>query len=117
MDIYYIEALCVASALAWVCSFASRGSKIALFTDSLNSVDLYNSLRAPHQHYNDLIKYFVELVMDSDVHARVFHVPGEQNTIADALSRGLFSIIRDQAPTLNIRPFIPPPFELGASSQ
>ena len=43
--IFYFEALCVLSALNHVKMFAPPGSKVLIYTDNANCVDIFRSLR------------------------------------------------------------------------
>jgi hypothetical protein len=105
--IFYFETLCVVSALHHVQSKAPRGSKILIYTDNANSVDVFRSLRCLPP-YNRLLKTAVDILIKNDFSLRVLHVPGEQNIIADALSRVRFLVALQHEPCLNFFNFNPP---------
>ena len=114
-DIFFNEALAVVSALSWTTTLTSPPRRILIHTDSMNTVDIFHSLSAKSE-YNTILLFAVEILMDCNVDLRVIHIPGERNTIADALSRSLFDVAYTLAPNLRIHPFTPPRDELGANA-
>ena len=88
--IFYFEALCVLCALRNACDRASALGRFVLYTDNHNTVDIFSSLRAMPA-YNILLREAINLLTSEDHDMRVLHVPGEENAIADALSRGDFT--------------------------
>ena len=105
--IFYYETLCVVSALVNVASRAPHGSKILIYTDNLNSVDIFRSLHCLPS-YNHLLRLAMDVLIENDFSLRVLHVPGEDNIIADALSRVHFSVALQIEPYLNLHTFNPP---------
>ena len=105
--IFYFETLSVISALDNVQAKAPRNSKILIYTDNMNTVDIFRSLHCLPA-YNHLLRHAVDILLKNDYSLRVLHVPGEQNVIADALSRVLFSIALDLEPQLKLFTFNPP---------
>jgi len=83
--IFFLEALSVLSGLQQVCSELRGHQCILLYTDNLNTVDIFSSLRCLPD-YNEILKKSIDLRLDSHADVRVLHVPGEQNQVADALS-------------------------------
>lgn len=108
--IFYFETLSVLSALVDVQTKAPRGSKILIYTDNSNTVDIFRSLRCLPA-YNQLLKATVDILIDNDFSLRVLHVPGEENVVADALSRVRFSVALDREPELKLFAFQPPGME------
>jgi hypothetical protein len=104
--IFYLEALCVLNALIHASHMSQGRSKVLLYTDNQNSVDIFASLRCLPP-FNSLIKHSVEIRIDSDIDLRVLHVPGAENQVADALSRSDFTRALDICPGLSISPFEP----------
>ena len=88
--IFYYEALCVLCVLEHALSLLSSPSRIAIYTDNSNTVDIFNSLRCLPA-YNDILKWSACILLATDHQLRVFHVPGQNNSIADALSRQSFA--------------------------
>jgi hypothetical protein len=105
--IFYFETLSVLSALVHVQTKAPKGSKILIYTDNTNTVDIFRSLRCLPP-YNHLLKTAVDVIIQNDFSLRDLHIPGEQNIVADALSRVQFSIALRHEPFLKMIPFNPP---------
>ena len=105
--IFYFESLCVLSALVHAQSKARRGSKILIYTDNANTVDIFRSFRCLPP-YNHLLKAAVDVLILNDFSLRVLHVPGEENIVADALSRVQFSVALANEPDLKLFTFHPP---------
>ena len=96
--IFYFETLCVLSALHHVQNIAPRGSQILIYTNNANSVDIFQSLGCLPS-YNHLLKSAIDILIENDYSLRVLHVPGEENIVADALSRVHFSVALRIEPT------------------
>lgn len=88
--IFYFEALCVLCALLNACNRSPGSGRFIIYTDNLNTVDIFSSLSALPA-YNILLREAVDLLMAGRHDLRVLHVPGEDNAIADALSRAEFT--------------------------
>lgn len=86
MFIYYYEAVAVLAALDWYSKWEVPPCHLLIFSDSFNVVDLFNSLSGDGP-YNDILKMAVEILMETGISLRVLHVPGVENTEADAISR------------------------------
>lgn len=115
--IFFLEALAVLSVLHYVAdNVRPLPRRIAIFCDNTNTVDMFNSLCAT-PNYNPILLDAVNLSLDYDFMFRVFHVPGVENTVADALSRGNIDIALQHSPMLNITTFEPPRFTLGPSKK
>jgi hypothetical protein len=114
--IFYYEALCVLSALEHASSLCSSPSRIAIYTDNSNTVDIFSSLRCLPA-YNEILKQSANILLATDHQLRVFHVPGHDNSIADAISRQSFAKAIVARPDLQIHPFEPPQMTLGATKK
>jgi hypothetical protein len=115
--IFYFEALAVASAISTLCDTAISGSKIVVYTDSMNTVDIFHSLRC-RSEFNPLLRHCVDIFLHKQFDVRVLHIPGEKNVIADAISRREFNKALNLVPGLHITTFQPPQFEpLGATQK
>ena len=113
-NIFWYEALTVLAALDWAVSLPEHFARIAIFTDNLNTVQMFDSLRS-REPYLDILLSACETLIAHKVDLRVWHIPGEQNIIADALSRQLFSVVAQYLPSLRISSFQPPRFTSGSA--
>jgi hypothetical protein len=111
--IFYFEALCVLCALRDVQHRAQKGARVVIYTDNMNTVQIFNSL-ACLPTYNHLLRRSVDILLASNIDLRVLHVSGENNETADALSRCQFMSALNMTPELLISPFKPPQWTLGA---
>ncbi|PPQ85183.1 hypothetical protein CVT25_004190 [Psilocybe cyanescens] len=114
-NIFYYEALCVLCALLKSDIIVPEAMRVVLYTDSFNTVQIFNSMAALPE-YNEILKMAVNHVLKNangnespaQVDLRVVHIPGRKNIVADALSRGLFYVAIDEVPSLRIHDFSPP---------
>ena len=118
--IFYFEAMSVLSAIIYSTSLGIPLKKLVIYTDNLNTVQMFNSLSALPA-YNDILKAAVDHLLSdlsTPIQLRVLHVSGEDNTIADALSRGRLHTVVDNIPNIVIKLFSPPRFrrESGAAT-
>ena len=107
--IFYFEALSVLSAIIYSTSLGIPLKKLLIYTNNLNTVQMFNSLSALPA-YNDILKAAVDHLLSDlfiPIQLRVLHVPGECNTIADALSRGHLHNVVDNVPDIVINLFYP----------
>ena len=75
--------------------------------DNFTTVVMFNSLRALPE-YNCILKAAVNLLLEGKKHQlRVLHIAGEDNSVADALSRGNYMRALSLQPSLTIRSFEP----------
>ena len=108
--IIYFEALSILSAIIHSTSFGFPINRLTIYTDNLNTVQMFNSLSALPA-YNKILKSAVNyLIMDVENHIqlRVVHVPGHDNIITDALSRGELHVVVNNIPNIVINTFSPP---------
>jgi hypothetical protein len=111
--IFFFEALTVLSALSHVCeSVSPKPHRLAILTDSSNTFDMFNTLHALPA-YNPILISATDLLLASGIQLRVFHIPREENKVADALSRLDVGGARQLQPNLAITNFLPPRFTLG----
>jgi hypothetical protein len=108
--IFYFEALAVTCAILDECHSLPR---IVIYSDNQNTVDIWHSLKAISP-YNQLLILGIDKLISSKIDARVLHVPGVDNTVADALSRYNNELALRLAPGLQIFTFQPPRDTLGA---
>ncbi|KIJ32474.1 hypothetical protein M422DRAFT_184433, partial [Sphaerobolus stellatus SS14] len=111
-NILFYEALTVASAIAWAAALTSPPRRLLVYTDSLDTVEMFHSLRAK-DGYNELLLFAVELLMQKRISLQVCHIASSNNTVADTISRGLFSLAHQLVPSIRIGTFEPPRLALG----
>ena len=73
--IFFYEALAIASAVLWASGLEPRIKWLLIYTDSLNCVDMFNTLSAK-EGYNNILLFVVRILMSSKISLRVFHIPG-----------------------------------------
>jgi hypothetical protein len=115
--IFFYEALAVLSALHK--SFAlttPHPRRVVVYCDNTNTVDMFNTLHAKPE-YNPILLTAVGQVLGTHSSFRVFHIPGEQNVVSDALSRHHYGTAVSAAPGITTLPFEPPQLTSGAAAQ
>ncbi|KAJ6514293.1 hypothetical protein C8R47DRAFT_1282131 [Mycena vitilis] len=116
LKIFFYEALCVCAAIHHASTILPRGSRLTVYTDSSNTVDIFNSLKALPS-YNDILKSAIDVQLAHDIELRVLHVPGDLNKVADAISRWRNLLAAQLVPGLTIHPFSAPLDALWAATQ
>jgi hypothetical protein len=108
--IFFYEALAICSAFYLGAKYGC--DRIAVYSDNTNAVDMYSSLRAKRV-YNSILLCAVDFTIETSITTKVYYVPGNQNVIADYLSRFLNANALRLAPNLDIQVFQPPRDALG----
>jgi len=109
--IFYWEAVAVTCAL--LCPTTRQSSRLVVYTDNLNTVDIWHSLKASAP-YNSALMIALDCIIPNKIDTRVLHVPGIDNTVADALSRFNNSLALRLVPGLSLGLFETPRELLGA---
>ncbi|KAF8835231.1 hypothetical protein BDN67DRAFT_476349 [Paxillus ammoniavirescens] len=115
-SIFFFEALAVCSVIHHVASMPSPPRRLAIYSDSTNTVDLFNSLRASHP-YNNILISAIDVLLHNQIDFRVIHIDGSKNHVADALSHFNNAAAESHAPGIIINHFQPPRDALGASQK
>jgi len=89
--IYYVEALCVLAATSHCCAIMSPAQKLLVYTDNMNVVDIFSSLRC-HPEFNNILRDAISTRVKADIDMRVLHVAGDMNGVADTISRQNFTL-------------------------
>ena len=113
--IFFFEALAIVSVVDATCRLPSVPSRLLIFSDNTNSVDIFHSLRSLPP-YNGLLKHTVSLLLTHGISLRVVHIPGVDNGVADSLSRFENDRALSLCPGLSISDFQPPREALGQQS-
>lgn len=112
--IFYWEALAVLASFDWLLNYLSHIPKrVVIHWDNTNSVNLFSSFRVSST-YNPILITLVDLLESYGSQLQVVHIPGANNSVADALSRFHNDIALSIVPDLIIGPFEPPRLSLGA---
>ena len=119
--IFWFEALAICSAIhhaanIWARDFSPKLDCLLVHTDSMNSVHMFNSLHAKPA-YNSILVSSINARISSFLDVHVYHMPGDNNSIADAISHKNFSLACRLSPNLTILSFTPPQDALGAFLQ
>ena len=110
--IFYFEALAVVSAVDAATRLASVPSRLLIFSDNTNTVNMFHSLRCLPP-YNSLLKFTVSILIKYGISLRVLYVPGVDNSIADSLSRFDNAKAIGLCPHMSISNFQPPRLAMG----
>lgn len=102
-NILYLEALCICWAVHHAHNQGHQG-KLLIFTDSDNSYNIFNTLRAK-PIYNEIVKSTVDILSRRTFDLRVAWIDGRSNIVADALSRWKIDTAIAACPNLRIDPF------------
>jgi len=105
--IYYFEALCVVSTLNHIATHHPHASKVIIYTDNLNTIHIFSSLRC-HPEINHLLLYTANILSSQNIDLRVLHVPGDDNVIVDAISCMGISTVINIIPDFKLGYFQPP---------
>src|SRR6266436_1835335 len=106
-NIFLNEAIAILAAIHWSTLLHPTPHRLAIHTDSSNSFNIFNSLRASDP-YNSILMSAASIRIDYGINLHIFFIEGKQNTIADALSRRSFDFVRNLVPNVSIRRFTPP---------
>ena len=77
--------------------------RIGLLSDNMNTVSIFRSLRAS-PIYNPILISAIDILIANGVEHRIDHIPGEDNSVADALSRGQLDLARAHARKHSLTP-------------
>ena len=105
-QITFYEALAVLSVLEEAHLRYPPESKILIYTNNFSTVAMFNSFKSLPE-YNCILKAAVNILVSSAFRLRVLHIAGDENDVADALSRSEFMRALRLHPGLTIRAFEP----------
>jgi hypothetical protein len=87
--------------------------RLVVFTDNQNTVDIWHSLKAAAP-YNSTLIIAIDWLIKQKTDARVLHIPGVENVVADALSRFNNLLVLRLVPGIKLGLFETPRAMLGA---
>jgi hypothetical protein len=114
--IFYFEALTVCAIVHAATRLTPVPRRLAIYSDNTNTVNIFQSLRCKPP-YNEILKSTVSAMIDYHIDLRVLHVPGDENFIADSLSRFKNLQAMSACPRLIISPFQPPRLTMGSAKK
>lgn len=108
IDIFFLELVAIMSAVHHIATFPSPPKRLLIFTDSLDSVSVFNSLHTSESIHNAPLLGVASLILRTGIDLRVRHIEGKNNIRADLLSRLLFNDFSLQFPSNRVCRFDPP---------
>jgi hypothetical protein len=108
VDIFFLELVAILSALNHITSLSNPPRRLLVYTDSLDSVGAFNSLRVSESVHNGPLLGAAQLILTSGMDLRVRHIQGKLNVRADMLSRLLVEEYHHAFPFDRVRVFTPP---------
>jgi len=108
IDIFFLELIAILSAIHHVASLPKPPRRLLLFTDSLDSVGVLNTLSTSEALHTAPLLGIAEIILCSGIDLRVQHIAGSKNVRADMLSRLLLDDYRRQYPSDRVRTLVPP---------
>ncbi|KAJ3831478.1 hypothetical protein F5878DRAFT_76884 [Lentinula raphanica] len=79
VDIFFLELVAIMSAVAFAAQLRSPPKHILLYSDSLDSVDAFNSLAVRNSSHNAPLFAVSAIVLHTGFDVRVRHIPGHEN--------------------------------------
>ena len=108
IDIFFLELVAILSAVHHVALFSCPPRKVLLWTDSLNSVAAYSSLRAAEPIHNSVLLALAGILLQTGIDLWVCHIAGKENVRADLLSRLMIDEYYRRFPAERVHLFSPP---------
>ncbi|KAF9001345.1 hypothetical protein BDQ17DRAFT_1244535, partial [Cyathus striatus] len=107
-DIFVFEVFVVVCAIYLLSSRRSPTRTVIIYSDSENTVALFNSLWASNSQYNTLLKSAVNELLRRDYLLCVLWIPGCDNHVADALSQQRLALAQRYDTLLSHHILLPP---------
>ena len=108
IDIFFLELVAILSAVHHIALFPHPPKKALLWSDSLDSVAAYNSLKAAEPMHNSVLLALAGILMETGIDLRIRHIAGKENTRADLLSRLMIDDFYRRFPSESVCLFSPP---------
>ena len=108
VDIFFLELLAIASAIHHAGSLSSPPRRVLIWTDSLDSVAVLNSLRTAESLHNGPLLVIADIILRTGMDLRVRFIEGKNNVRADMLSRLLIDEYQSKFPADRVERFTPP---------
>ena len=109
INIFFLELIAIFSAIYHVATnLSTPPRRLLLFTDSLDSVGVLNSLSASQSMHNSVLLEISEVILRSHIDLCVRHIEGKLNIQADLLLRLLLDDFTCQFSDTHVCLFDPP---------
>jgi hypothetical protein len=108
INIFFLELVAILSAIHHIGLYSHPPKKVLLWTDSLNSVAAYSSLRAAESMHNSVLLALAGILLQTGMDLRIHHIAGKDNLQADLLSRLMINEFHRQFPSQSVCVFSPP---------
>ncbi|KAF6743493.1 hypothetical protein DFP72DRAFT_827709 [Ephemerocybe angulata] len=108
IDIFFLELVAILAAVSFAAAQPRPPRRLLIFSDSLDSVGVLNSLSARNPLHNGVVRGIAGLIMESGIDLRVRHIAGHDNIRADMLSRLMIDEYHRRFPSDRVRRFSPP---------
>ena len=108
IDIFFLELIAILSGIHHVATLNHPPKRVLLWSDSLNAVEVLNSLHATETIHNGPLLAIAEIILNSGLDFRIRHIDGKKNIRADMLSRLLLDDYHRKFPADRVHYFNPP---------
>jgi len=87
VDIFFLKMVAILSAIHHVANFSRPPRQVLIYTDSLNSVAVFNTLSTSQPFHNSVLLRVAEIILRSGLDLHIQHIEGKKNIWANLLSR------------------------------
>ena len=108
IDIFFLELLAIVSAIHHAGSLAQLPRQLLIWTDSLDSVAVLNSLHAVESLHNAPLLAIAGIILQTRMDLHVRFIKGKMNTCTDMLSCLLVDKYQRKFPSNRVERFAPP---------
>ena len=108
IDIFFLELVAILSAVHHAALFSCPPKKLLLWTDSLDSVAAYSSLRASESLHIAVLLTLAGILLETGMDLRICHIAGKENTRANLLSWLMIDKFHHRFPSESVCLFSPP---------
>ena len=108
VDIFFLELLAIASVVHHAGSLTQPPQHILIWTDSLDSVAVLNSLHTAESLHNTPLLAISDIILHTGMDLRVQFIEGKMNVHADMLSHLLVDEYHSKFPADHVEHFTPP---------
>ena len=108
IDIFFLELVAILSAVHHTALFPCPPKKLLLWTNSLDSVAAYSSLRASQSLHTSVLLALAGILLETGIDLRIRLIAGKENIRADLLSRLMIDEFHRRFPFESVCLFSPP---------